>query len=218
MAGLSHGNDGTGYAEIDFAFRFNGSGQADVLEHGAYVGGDSSYAAGDVFRIAVADGTVRFSRNGSVLLQRATAVTYPLLLDTAVASIGSTLRGATVTSIAPGASGGFVEKAGDQTYRARFTPSQIASFLPPGGAPGRFTFPAPYNSQAVRLTGAADCNGGQDCVRYVGYSYWRNINAHAGSSTMFIVLGLDRDRGGAGPSLITYNKVTDEVVNAGPPF
>src|SRR4026207_2141307 len=25
LAGLSHGNDGTGYADIDFAFRFNGA-------------------------------------------------------------------------------------------------------------------------------------------------------------------------------------------------
>jgi hypothetical protein len=218
MAGLSHGNSGTGYAEIDFAFRFNGAGQADVLENGSYLGGDTSYAAGDVFRIAVIDGTVRFSRNGSVLLQRSTAVTYPLLLDTSLATIGSTLRGAVVMSTAPSGSGGFVEKAGDQTYRARFTPSQIHSFLPAGGAPGRFTFPAPYNTQGVRLTSAADCNGGQDCVRYVGYSYWRNINNHIGSNTMHIVLGFDRDRGGAGPSLVSYNKVTDEVQNVGPLF
>ncbi len=218
MAGLSSGNGGTGYAEIDFAFRFNGAGQVDVLEHGAYIGGDSSYALGDVFRITVDDGSVRFSRNGSVLLQRTTTVTYPLLLDTAIASIGSTIRGAIITAIAPGGSGGLVEKAGDQTYRARFTPSQITSFLPPGGAPGRFTFPAPYNTKGVRLTSAADCNGGQDCVRYVGYSYWRNINAHTSSDTMYIVLGFDRDRGGAGPSLIAFNKVTDEVRNAGPLF
>ena len=218
MAGLSHGNGGTGFAEIDFAFRFNGAGQADVLEHGSYVGGDTSYSLGDRFRVAVVDGTVRFSRNGSVLLQRTTTVTYPLLFDTALANIGDTLRGAIIMSLVQGPSGGFVEKAGDQTYRARFTTAQIHSFLPAAGATGPFRFPSPYNTEGVRLTSAADCNGGQDCVRYVGYSYWRNINNHIGSDTMYIVLGFDRDRGGAGPSLISYNKVNDEVQNLGALF
>ena len=117
-----------------------------------------------------------------------------------------------------GVPGGFIEKAGAQTYRPRWTPSQIAAFLPAGGATGRFTFPAPYNTAGVRLTGAADCAGGQDCVTYVGYSYWRNINSHAASTTMYIVLGFARDRGGAGPSLIAYNKATDAVQNLGPLF
>lgn len=216
MAGLSHGNDGTGYADIDFAFRFNGAGGADVLQNGTYVGGDTSYAVGDVFRIAVVGGTVLFSRNGSVLLERTTTVTYPLLLDTALATIGSTLRGAIIESSA--APGGFIEKAGSQTLRARFAPSQIASFLPAAGATGRFTFPAPYNTEGVRLTSAADCAAAQDCLWSVGYSYWRNINNHLAGDTMYIVLGFDRNRGGTGPSLIAYDKAADRVQNLGPLF
>jgi hypothetical protein len=216
IAGLNHGNAGTGYADIDFAFRFNGAGHADVLQNGTYVGGDTSYAVGDAFRIAVVGGTVLFSRNGSVVLERTTPVTYPLILDTALATIGSALRGAiTGSSIAAGA---FVEKAGSQTFRARFTPSQIASFLPAGGATGRFTFPAPYNTDGVRLTSGSDCAAGQDCLWPVGYSYWRNINNHIAGDTMYIVLGFDRNRGGAGPSLIAYDKVADHVQNLGPLF
>ena len=218
IAGLSHDNGGTGFAEIDFAFRFNGAGQADVLENGTYAGGDTAYTVGDRFRVAIVDGTVRFSRNGSVLLQRNSPVIYPLMLDTAVASLGATLRDATITSIAPGGPGGFIEKAGDQTYRARLTPSQIAAFLPSNGATGPFKFPPPYNTDGVRLTSAADCVSGQDCLSYVGYSYWRNINNHAGSDTMNIVLSFDRNRGGAGPSLLAYNKLTDAVQNLGPLF
>ena len=60
------------------------------------------------------------------------------------------------------------------------TQSEINAFLP---AKGKFTFPAPYNTQAVRLTNAADC-GGADCVSAIGYSYWRNINNHVGKDTM----------------------------------
>lgn len=216
IAGLNHGNDGAGYADIDFAFRFNGAGNADVLQNGAYVGGDTSYAVGDVFRIAVVGGTVLFSRNGSVVLERTTPVTYPLILDTALATIGNTLRGAVFGSSV--AAGAFVEKAGSQTFRARFTPAQIASFLPADGATGRFTFPAPYNTDGVRLTGAADCAAGQDCLWPVGYSYWRNINNHIAGDTMYILLGFDRNRGGAGPSLIAYDKVVDQVQNLGPLF
>ena len=84
------------------------------------------------------------------------------------------------------------------------------AFLPTGGATGPFTFPAPYGTAGVRLTGAADC-GGQDCLWPVGYSYWRNINSHAASNTMYIVLGFDRERGGAGPALLVCNKIPSRL-------
>ena len=52
----------------------------------------------------------------------------------------------------------------------------------------------------------------------VGYSYWSNINNHAGSDTMLIFLGLDRRKGGGGPTLFSYNKRTGETRNLGPLF
>ncbi|HEX7793592.1 MAG TPA: VCBS repeat-containing protein, partial [Vicinamibacterales bacterium] len=120
-------------------------------------------------------------------------------------------------TIASSTSDGFLEKAGAQTYRGRFTRDQIQSFLPPNGATGPFKFPAPYGTTAVRLTNANDC-GGTDCVAYVGYSYWRNTNNHVGQPEMLIFLGLDRSAGGPGPSLFSYNKATDQVQNVGPLF
>src|SRR5262249_41843831 len=80
-----------------------------------------------------------------------------------------------------------------------------------------FTFPAPYNTTAIRLTNPSDCDD-SDCVNHVGYSYWRNINNHVGSDTMLIFLTLDQNRGGGGPNLFSYNKVTDAVTNLGPLF
>src|SRR5688572_10503670 len=65
--GLGYSNDATGFADIDFGFRFNGFGGADVLENGMYAGGDTPYAAGDVFRVAVVNGRVQYSRNGGYL-------------------------------------------------------------------------------------------------------------------------------------------------------
>jgi len=219
LAGLSHGNDGTGYADIDFAFRFNGAGWADVLENGVYAGGDTAYAAGDVFRVAVVGGRVQYSQNGRLLRESARTPEYPLLLDTSIGTVGATIHNAVLgVSPPPPPGGGLIETAGSPALRPRLTPQQIQAFLPPDGARGSFTFPAPYNTAGVRLTNQQDCADGQDCLWYAGYSYWRNINNHAGSADMYIFLGTDRNRGGAGPVLIRYNKVTDEVQPLGALF
>jgi len=114
----------------------------------------------------------------------------------------------------PPAPGGFVEKSNSTAVRPLLTSSQIQSLLP---ARGPFVFPPPYNTQAVRVTNGTDC-GGSDCVVSVGYSYWRNMNNSAGSDTLLIFLGLDRNRGGGGPTLFSYNKVTDQVSVVGPLF
>ena len=221
VGGLSHGDDSTTIADIDFAWRFNGAGWADVLEGGAYQwGGDTMYAAGDVFRVGVVGGKIQYSRNGTLLRESQTAAPqYPLRLDVSLGSLGTTVHNARIgVADPPSPVGGFVEKAGSPALRARFTPAQIAGFLPAGGARGAFTFPPPYNTKAVRLTNATDCADGQDCLWYIGYSYWRNINNHAGSNEMLILLGMDRNLGGAGPSVIAYNKLTDQVQNRGPLF
>ena len=121
-------------------------------------------------------------------------------------------------SLPPGSAvaqtGGFLESATSTAYREPLSKGTVQEMLP---VRGRFTFPAPYSTIATRLTNATDC-GGNDCVNYVGYSYWSNINNHVDSETMLIVLGLDRNRGGPGPSLFSYNKTTGETLNVGPLF
>ena len=116
---------------------------------------------------------------------------------------------------AQGASlGGFVESATSTTIRPAFSAAQAQAFLPPRGG---FTFPPPYNTAAVRLTNASDC-AGNDCVLPVGYSYWNNINNHLGSDTMLVFLGLDRNKGGTGPTLFSIHKPTGATANLGPIF
>lgn len=112
------------------------------------------------------------------------------------------------------APGGWIEPQGTAP-RAPWSTVFIQSFMP--ASRGNFTFPSPYNTQAVRITDASDC-GGNDCVWYVGYSYWRNTNAHEGSDEMLIFLGLAQERGGSGPTLFSYNKVTDTIKKVGPLF
>ena len=196
VGGLSHGNDGTSWTDIDFAFRFNGAGSADVMENGLYqAGGDSPYGAGDVFRVAIVGGRVQYSRNGRLLRESAAVPQYPVLLDVSLGSLGTTVHNAVlVVSPPPPPGGGFTEISGSPALRARFTRSQIEGFLPPAGAKGAFRFPAPYNTDAIRLTNSTDCAEGQDCLWYAGYSYWRNINNHVGSADMFIFLGTERNQ------------------------
>ena len=102
-----------------------------------------------------------------------------------------------------------MESATSTNVRARVTPA-----LP---SRGTFTFPSPYNTSGIRVTNASDCGNG-DCVLDVGYSYWRNMNNHAGSDVILIFLTLDRAKGGGGPTLFSYNKVTDQVTVVGPLF
>jgi hypothetical protein len=92
--------------------------------------------------------------------------------------------------------------------------AELQRFLPDRG---RFTFPSPYGTSGVRLTNPTDC-GGADCIVPVGYSYWSNINNHAGSDTLLVFLGLERRKGGGGPTLFSYNKNTGETRNLGPMF
>lgn len=110
------------------------------------------------------------------------------------------------------APGGFLESASDMGSLDRLSADAIVGSLP--GAGESFTFPAPYGTQAIRLTDASSC-GGSDCLRYVGYSYWRNINNHVGSDHLLLVLGLDEDDGGTGLTLFRVDKQTLAVEDLG---
>ena len=98
--------------------------------------------------------------------------------------------------------GGFIESAFSTVVR-----DPVRMVLPDRGA---FQFPAPYGTVGIRITNAADTGGG-DALWDVGYSYWANMNAHRGQAEVLIFLGVDRQRGGAGPSLWVVDKGTDVV-------
>lgn len=119
-----------------------------------------------------------------------------------------------LTVDAAGAPGGILETSSTAQTRNVLSRTQIRNLLPNRG---RFNFPAPYDTEAFRLTNPSDC-GGSDCVHHIGYSYWRNTNNHVGQNRMLILVGLDRNRGGAGPSLFAYDKRTNQVSALGPAF
>jgi hypothetical protein len=137
-----------------------------------------------------------------------------IVVSTALAAILFTLASDPIVHAQSAAPGGFVESATGVGLRPTLSAAEIGTFLP---SRGTFTFPAPYRTTGVRLTNASDC-GGADCVLPVGYSYWSNINNHAGSDTMLVFLGLDRQKGGGGPTLFSVNKRTGQTTNMGPIF
>ena len=102
MFGLSNGNTDTSYQDIDFGLDL-APGTLYVFEKGVNKGAFGSYATGDLLRVAVVGGVVRYSRNGSVFYTSTQVPSYPLLVDTWLYYLGATLNNAVIaaTGIAP---------------------------------------------------------------------------------------------------------------------
>jgi hypothetical protein len=91
--GLSSGDGGQHYSDIDFALRLTASGAVQVYEGGVLRGSFGSYAAGDRFRVEVKGGSVRYSRSGAVpFYTSAVAPSFPLLVDTSILTPGATIN------------------------------------------------------------------------------------------------------------------------------
>src|SRR4029453_14806990 len=70
--------------------------QLQVYEGGTYKGSFGNYVTGDILRVAVVGGGVRYSRNGGVLYSSAVAPTYPLVVATALYPQNATLNNVVV--------------------------------------------------------------------------------------------------------------------------
>jgi hypothetical protein len=92
--GLNDNSTGTGSAEIPFAFKLTGS-YAEVREYGRYRW-DIAVIDGDVLRIAVEAGMVRYLKNGTVFYTSDNAARYPLRADTALSSAGASVNKAMI--------------------------------------------------------------------------------------------------------------------------
>ena len=93
VIGLSNGNTDTTRADIDFALHFWSGGGVDVRENGTYRNAETTYAIGDVFRIAVEAGVVNMYKNGVRIYRSTRAPVYPLLVDTSFFTMGGSLSG-----------------------------------------------------------------------------------------------------------------------------
>jgi len=89
--GLSNGDTNQSWEDIDFCLYLNADGTVYINEGTNPRGNFGAYATGDVFRVAVEGGVVKYRKNGALLYTSTNAPTYPLLVDTSLHDNGSTL-------------------------------------------------------------------------------------------------------------------------------
>jgi GH18 family chitinase len=96
MFGLGNGNSTADYGDIEFALYLD-AGSVKIYEKGTYRGSFGTFVQGDVVRVAVESGAVKYWRNGTLLYTSTVVPTYPLRVDTAFYSQGATLTSAVVS-------------------------------------------------------------------------------------------------------------------------
>jgi len=96
MCGLSLGDAGQNYTDIDFAFYSWLDGVLYVFEGGQNRGIVGNYASGDRLRVSVEGNVVKYRKNGQVVYTSTITPAYPLLVDTSLYSNGSTLNNVVV--------------------------------------------------------------------------------------------------------------------------
>jgi PKD repeat protein len=99
MVGLSNTDADQTYITINYAIHLNTGRAFYVYESGTQRGYFGDFNTGDVFRVAVENGSVRYYRNGAVFYTSSVAPAYPLMADAALMGEGSTVSNAIMSGI-----------------------------------------------------------------------------------------------------------------------
>jgi hypothetical protein len=92
--GFSTGNTGTSPDSIAAALRLQ-AGRAEVREGGVYKS-EIAVTTGDVLRVAVGGGSVKYSKNGAVFYTSNAQPAYPLVINTSLFDLGATITNVTI--------------------------------------------------------------------------------------------------------------------------
>jgi RHS repeat-associated protein len=84
MFGLGYPNQSDDYTDIEYGIDLQEDGYISVWESGTYKGGDSAFSVGDILRVAVEEGVVKYYRNDTLLYTSTQAPTAALYLDTSI--------------------------------------------------------------------------------------------------------------------------------------
>jgi PKD repeat protein len=98
MCGLSVNTDNHDWTDIAFAAHLNTGGAFYVVESGASRGYFGDYSSGDVFRVSLEAGIIRYYRNGSLFYTSGLKPSYPLRAAAALDGSGATIAGAVISS------------------------------------------------------------------------------------------------------------------------
>jgi hypothetical protein len=127
--GLSNGDTSQSYTDIDFCFMPGGDANLYVYEGGVNRGGPfGTYVAGDVLRVAVIAGVVKYLKNGVVAYTSAVVPTYPLICDTALFDSASVLSNIMMSGLLANAGGyamKFIHGSGAGKADQSITPAAV---------------------------------------------------------------------------------------------
>jgi len=141
-------------ATIAFGLRFQGN-VAEVREGGVYRA-DTSFVAGDSFRVAVQSGVVSYSKNGTVFYTSTIAPAYPLVVAASLANMNGVVGGAMISGApASGSSGSFSPSSSSGSSSSGSSGSGSTS------APVSVAWSGPVNVTASSgsLTKSSGCDG-----------------------------------------------------------
>ena len=95
--GLARTPSGTDFNAIDFAIKLTGRGVAEVRENNLYKS-ELSYSAGDLFRISVESGVVKYYRNGVLFYTSVKAPAYSLFAAASLINMNTTVGSAVMST------------------------------------------------------------------------------------------------------------------------
>jgi hypothetical protein len=99
FCGLTHIASVTDFFAIDFGIKLTELGVAEIRENNSYQG-ETTYTGSDVFRIALAGGVVKYSKNGVVFYTSGKAPAYPLVADATLLNLAGTVNNAVISGFA----------------------------------------------------------------------------------------------------------------------
>ena len=175
---------------IAWGVRFQGN-VAEVREGGTYKA-DTSFVAGDVFRVAVQSGVVRYSKNGAVFYTSQLAPAYPLVLAAALTNRPSTVSNATIGGAAPSGT----SASSGSTGSGSGTPTNVA-----------WSNPVNVTASGNSVTKTAGCDGCSDAgavsqQQIAGANGYAQFTADA--SGLLRVAGLTSSFSLTSPGSITF--------------
>jgi hypothetical protein len=82
---------------LDYSFRLGTVGITSIRENGVYRW-ETTYKVGDVLRIAIENGVVRYYKNNALVYQSGVAATYPLVAAASIVNLGGTVSNAVIST------------------------------------------------------------------------------------------------------------------------
>ena len=124
FCGLTHAAPGTSFLDIDFAIKLTEIGVAEVRENNLYTG-EIPYRTGDVFRVAVQAGVVRYYKNGGLFQSSLNSPVYPLFADASFLTVGGRIDNAVIGALAVSESAEWTTYQHDSAHSGYSAESQI---------------------------------------------------------------------------------------------